>query len=210
MWIAPPLPSAEDDVLRGVLGGDRLYEQPAHQAQVAALLAFLAAPGPVHLEVGVDYGGRLLALAEAAPQTRFIGLEIKKPRVAELSAIAPPNCRFYAADARVLLDRVIPAGRLDRVDVLFPTPTFEAAHLLWTPRFARTLRRALREDGLLHSETDIEGLHHHIGHLLAGWPPAPPPPPAPVPSRRQRGCAREGWPIYTLDRRRPAAVPAPA
>ncbi len=56
MWIPPP-PAADDEAaLRGTLGGARLFEQPAHRAKVDALMAFLDAPGPVCLEVGVDYG----------------------------------------------------------------------------------------------------------------------------------------------------------
>ena len=203
MWIPPP-PAPEDEAaLRGALGGARLFDQPAHRAKVDALLAFLEAPGPVCLEVGVDYGGRLLAQAAADPGTRWIGLEIKKPRVAALCTAAPPNCLVWAADARVLLRRVLPPGRLSRVDVFFPTPTFERAHLLWSPAFVGALHRVLAPGGVVWSRTDVEGLHHHIAALLGDWSVAPQPDEAPVASRRERGCAREGWPVFSLCRRRP-------
>ncbi|MBL8614278.1 MAG: hypothetical protein JNM72_01595 [Deltaproteobacteria bacterium] len=210
MWIPPPPAPDDEAALRGTLGGARLFEQPAHRAKVDALLAFLDAPGPVCLEVGVDYGGRLLSQAAAQPGVRWIGLEIKKPRVAELSAKAPANCLVWAADARVLLARVLPPGRLSRVEVFFPTPTFERAHLLWSPAFVAALGRALAPGGLVWSRTDVEGLHHYVGALLAGWAPAESPPEAPVPSRRERVCAREGLPVFTLCRRRPMGALEPA
>jgi len=197
--------------VRGALGGSRLFEQPRYRAEVERFAAFVRAPGPVAVEVGFDHGRRLLSLAESRPGTRWVGLEVRKRRVWAVAAAAQArglaNLLPWRADARTVFRRVIPPGRLSRVDVLFPTPWWHAGHradrLLLTPAFVADVARALRADGVVHIATDVAPYFEHVAHLLREWTRVADPPPAPVPSRRAHGCARDGLPIHQATWRPP-------
>lgn len=202
MWRPPQIPESDDPRrVPGALGGSLLFEQPQYQAELARMQAFIEPPGPLCMELGFDHGMRILSLARAHPEQRWLGLEIRRQRVLAAAPHAPPNCLLWRADARTVLS-LMPEGRVDRIDVLFPTPVTQGKHLLWTPAFVRSVHHALRPGGLLYVLTDVEGLADHIRGLLHGWPEAPPPPPAPELSRRERVCRRDGLPVWTLCHRR--------
>jgi tRNA G46 methylase TrmB len=179
------------------LGGTRLLEAPEHRALAAHIARFLEPSGPVILEIGFDRGGRLLALARQSPGIRFLGVEIKKERARLAALQAPDNALLLALDARTLLSAAIPAGRLDRVDVLFPTPALRGRHLLWTPDFVELVAAALAPGGTLWLQTDVPALYEHAILLLQGWTSAEPPPADPVPSRRALVCARDEVPVFS-------------
>lgn len=201
-WQAPPMGDRRVEV-RGALGGSRLFEQPQYRAEAERFAAFVAAPGPVAVEVGFDFGRRLLSLAEADPSVRWVGLEVRKARADDLTARAASrgvtNLLPWRADARTVFRALMPAGRLTRVDVLFPTPWWHAGHrarrMLLSPGFVDDVCRALAPDGVLHVATDVAPYFAHVDNLMAGWRRVDDPPPAPIPSRREHVCARDGIPI---------------
>lgn len=201
-WQAPESTGARD--VTGALGGSRIFEQPRHRAEVERFDAFLAAPGPAAVEVGFDHGRRLLSLAAADRGVRWVGLEVRRQRVDALAAAAAirglDTLLPWRADARTVFRHVMPAGRLSRIDVLFPTPWWHARHrakrLLLTEAFVADAARALGSDGVLHIATDVQPYFAHVEALLGGWQRAPAPPPAPVPSRREHACARDGIAIH--------------
>lgn len=199
-WQPPDPTEATGEDIPGALGGSRLFEQPQYRAEVARFEAFIAAPGPVAVEIGFDHGRRLLALAQQDATTRWIGLEVRRARVDALAALAPPNLLPWRADARTVFRRLMPPGRLARVDVWFPTPWWHdrkrAERLLLTPPFLADLARALAPAGLFCVATDVAPYFEHLQTLLAGWHPAPLPPPAPAWSRREVTCHREGIPVH--------------
>ncbi len=199
-WRAPTADDPPTDDIPGALGGSRLFEQPRYRAELDRCLAFIAPPGPVALEVGFDHGRRLASLAAADARTRWIGLEVRRRRVEALAAHAPPNLLAWRADARTVVRHAIPAGRLARVDVWFPTPWWHAGkrarRMLLTLAFLNDVARALAPDGALCVATDVEPYFAHLTAQLAGWSPAPLPPPAPTPSRREATCAREGIAVH--------------
>lgn len=180
----------------GALYGSLLLEQPAHKPLVDAFLAFLEPPGPVALEVGADTFTVLLDQARVFPEVRWVGLEIRRRRVERARPHAPANAWLWAMDARTVLASVVPAGRLSRVDVRFPTPVTDARHLLFTEGFVQDVGRALAPDGVLTVSTDVQGMWEHVRGLLDGWIPASPPPRGEVRSRRERVCRRDGLTVY--------------
>lgn len=187
----PPLPARSRPT---AMHGSLLWERPEHAAAREALLAFVAGPGPLAVEVGVDHAMCILDHARRWPETRWLGLELRKRRVAAASPHAPPNCRLVAGDARAVLP-LLPDHRVDRVDVWFPTPATDPRHLLFGPAFVATLARVLRPGGVLAVASDVAPLHAWIAGWLAAWTPADPPPRGPVLSRRERVCRRDGLPV---------------
>lgn len=192
-WTPPAAPvRAARGRVPGALGGSRLLELPQYAAQRARLVAFAGGPGPRALEVGFDHGITLLANARAQPGWRWLGVEIRKRRVAGVQPHVPDNCLAERLDARILLACGLMDGALDRVDVLFPTPPVKGSHMLWTPAFVDDLGRALAPGGVVHVATDVPALAVLVRGLFAGWRPAPAPPACPALSRRDRVCRRDG------------------
>jgi tRNA G46 methylase TrmB len=195
-WEPPaPLPPGPGGI-RGALAGSRLLDQPEHAAFRDDLRAFLASPGPVALDVGIDHGTRFLDHARRFPEVRWLGSEIRRRRVAALQPHVPPNARVVATDARTLLAAVVPDGRLSWVYVLFPSPSNDPRHLLVTPELVAHLARTLAPAGAVHFATDVPGMARWIAACLAGWQPTDPPPSGPVLTRRERVCARDGRRVW--------------
>ncbi|MES2641539.1 MAG: hypothetical protein V4850_18750 [Myxococcota bacterium] len=207
-WTPPAaLAPSADGQLRGVLGGTALYDQPRHAEVRARVDAFVSGEGmvagPLAVEIGFDHGMRILDHARRWPDTRWLGLEIRKRRVAAAAPHAPPNCLLWRADARTVFTAVLPPASVAWVYILFPTPTDNPRHLLLTPTFVAAVRRVLAPKGAVYLATDVAGLHDHAAALLEGWADAPMPPMGPVLSRRERVCARDGLPVYRLCRTPP-------
>ncbi len=203
-WSPPDPPTrGEGGDVAGALGGSRLWDQPAQAADRARLDAFVAPGPPLAVEVGFDHGITLLAHARAFPGWRWLGAEIRRRRVAAVQPLAPDNCLPLRVDARVLFATLLPAGRVGRVDILFPTPALRGEHLLLTPAFVAALHRCLAPDGVVHLQTDLPALADLARERLAGWPDAPAPPTTPDLSRRARVCQRDGVPVHTVTVRRP-------
>ena len=155
------------------------------------------------VEVGVDRGYRLLAHARRWPEQRWLGVEVR--RTVEAAADhAPDNALLVRGDARAVLSRLVPAGRVARLDVLFPTPSHDPRHLLLTPAFAHLVARALAPDGVVHVATDVPGLATLAEQAFGTWPSRPPPPSGPVQSRREKVCAREARRVWRWTWGRPA------
>lgn len=196
-WTPPEAPvRRRRDRVPGALGGSRLLELPQQAAQRARIVAFAAGPGPRALEVGFDHGITLLANARAMPDWRWMGVEIRKRRVAALQPHIPEHCLAERLDARILLASGLVDGALHRVDVLFPTPPVQSKHMLWTPAFVDDLGRSLAPGGIVHVATDVPALARLVDELLSGWRITADPAPCPELSRRDRVCRRDGVPVH--------------
>lgn len=125
---------------------------------------------PLTFEIGFGMGASLAAMAAAAPERDFIGVEVHRPGVGKLLALVQEqgleNLRVYCDDAVEVLARCIPDDSLDRVQIYFPDPWHKKKHhkrRLVQPEFVQRLRAKLRIGGVLHLATDWE---HYAEHML--------------------------------------------
>jgi tRNA (guanine-N7-)-methyltransferase len=116
---------------------------------------------PVAVEIGPGRGEFLLASARADPQRNFFAIEHSASRTREITAglaqSGVENARVICGDAVCLIE-LLPAASVEAFYVLFPDPWWKRRHkkrLLWTPRFAAGVRRALTRGGTVELITDV-------------------------------------------------------
>ena len=131
-------------------------------------------PGPRVLEIGFGMGQSLVAMAEAAPATNFIGIEVHKPGVGKLlhSMVEHDvdNIRVYCHDAVEVLRDCIPANSLDTLQIFFPDPWHKKRHhkrRLIQPPFVAQLITKLKPGGVLHLATDWENYAQQMMAVLS-------------------------------------------
>jgi tRNA (guanine-N7-)-methyltransferase len=117
----------------------------------------------IELEIGFGRGMFLLERAQVAKEAGILGIEIKRKwaylveqRAARLGL---NHVRVYGADARDVLQRLMPAGRLARMFMHFPDPWWKKRHEKRRLRGAATFdpaARLLRPGGELFIQTDVE------------------------------------------------------
>ena len=131
-------------------------------------------PGPVTLEIGFGMGQSLVTMAEAAPQTNFIGIEVHKPGVGRLlygmEERGLSNIRIYCHDAVEVLRECIPDASLDTVQIFFPDPWHKKRHhkrRLIQPAFVSQLTTKLKPGGIVHLATDWENYAEQMMEVLS-------------------------------------------
>jgi tRNA (guanine-N7-)-methyltransferase len=112
---------------------------------------------PRVLEVGFGMGDSLISMAQAAPETDFIGIEVHPPGVGRLinsaGQLGLTNLRVY------LLQDCIADQSLDRFQLFFPDPWHKKKHhkrRIVQPEFVQLVRPKLKIGGVLHMATDWE------------------------------------------------------
>ncbi len=125
---------------------------------------------PVNLEIGFGMGASLVAMAKAAPDEDFIGIEVHVPGVGKLlhgmEEFDVDNIRVFQEDAVDILEHCIPDGSLDRVQIYFPDPWHKKKHhkrRLIQTAFVEKLRQKLKVGGVIHLATDWE---HYAEHMM--------------------------------------------
>ena len=129
--------------------------------------------GPRVLEIGFGMGQSLVAMAEAAPETNFVGIEVHKPGIGRLLHCMDDsdvqNIRVYCHDAvEVLRDCIAPAS-LDGIQIFFPDPWHKKRHhkrRLVQPPFVAQLVSCLKVGGRLHLATDWENYAQQMMEVL--------------------------------------------
>ena len=124
-------------------------------------------------------GQSLAELANREPQTGFIGIEVHRPGVGKLLALAEEaelaNLKVYCADAVEVLRRCIPDASLDLAMLFFPDPWPKKRHhkrRLVQPAFVEELRSKLKPGGVFHLATDWENYAEQMLEVLnaaPGW-----------------------------------------
>jgi len=122
------------------------------------------------LEIGFGMGDSLLKMAEAEPDTDFIGIEVHTPGVGTLMNSAAEqgidNLRVYLADANDVLEECFAAESIDRLQLYFPDPWHKKKHnkrRIVQPSFVQLVREKLRPGAVLHMATDWQ---HYAEQML--------------------------------------------
>lgn len=120
--------------------------------------------GPFEIEIGSGRGGFLFERADARPDARIVGLEIRlkwaalvDERLAKQGKAA--RARALNADAREALARLGPDGAVSVVYLHFPDPWWKKRHakrLVMGPGLLDSVARLLRAGGELFVQTDVE------------------------------------------------------
>ena len=116
----------------------------------------------VELEIGIGKGRFILREAERRPEVDFIGVEwsLKHLRIAKERALRNRlgNLRLHRADARHVVQELVPDGTFERVQVYCPDPWPKKRHhkrRLFTADTSRHLERILAPGGYLNVSTDV-------------------------------------------------------
>ena len=127
----------------------------------------------VEIEIGVGKGRFLLAQAAARPDVNFLGIEwsLKYLRVAKERATRPglTNVRLYRADARHVLEALVPDRSVTRVHVYCPDPWPKKRHhkrRLFTRESIGHIERVLVRGGYLDLSTDVRAYFDEIRALV--------------------------------------------
>ena len=163
------------------LAFDTLWEQRGLDPEAGLLDLPALFPGCTRfaLEIGFGMGQSLTELASREPQTGFIGIEVHRPGVGKLLALAEKaelaNLKVYCADAVEVLRRCVPDASLDLAMLFFPDPWPKKRHhkrRLVQPAFVAELRSKLKSGGVFHLATDWENYAEQMLEVLSvapGW-----------------------------------------
>jgi tRNA (guanine-N7-)-methyltransferase len=129
------------------------------------------------LEIGFGMGQSLAAMAAAAPEARFVGIEVHPPGIGsmclQIQSLGLENVRLYQHDAVEVLERCIGDSSLDRVQLYFPDPWHKRRHhkrRLVQPDFVSKIAGKLVNGGLFHLATDWEPYASHMLKVLEAEP----------------------------------------
>lgn len=129
---------------------------------------------PLVLEIGFGMGASLLTQATEMTDHNFIGIEVHTPGVGKLLAEAGDagltNLRTYQEDAIEVLNRCIPDGSVDLLQLFFPDPWHKKRHhkrRIVQAEFAQLVRRKLKVGGRFHMATDWENYAEHMVEVMS-------------------------------------------
>ncbi len=132
---------------------------------------------PVTLEIGFGNGETLAAMAAAAPERDFLGIEVHRPGVGHLLHCIETqglrNLRVICHDAVDVMRHMIPPHSLDRIQIFFPDPWPKKRHhkrRLIQSDFVTLLAQCLQPGGLLHLATDWAPYGEHMQAVIADFP----------------------------------------
>jgi tRNA (guanine-N7-)-methyltransferase len=132
---------------------------------------------PRVLEIGFGMGGATAAIAQARPETNFIGVEVHEPGVGALLKLidekALTNLRIVQHDAVEVSQHMVAPRSLAGVHIYFPDPWHKKRHhkrRLIQPDFVRQLVNHLAPGGYLHCATDWEPYARQMLEVLSAEP----------------------------------------
>ncbi|KAI0450781.1 putative methyltransferase-domain-containing protein [Xylaria acuta] len=135
------------------------------------------------VDIGCGFGGLLVALAPALPDTLLLGMEIRtsvaeyvQHRIAALRTQNPDTALYQnigclRANTMKFLPNFFRKGQLTKAFICFPDPHFK--HRKHKARIVSTTLNSeyayvIRPGGIVYTITDVEDLHHWmVGHLEA-------------------------------------------
>jgi tRNA (guanine-N7-)-methyltransferase len=132
-----------------------------YRAQSLDLDALFGRRAPRTVEIGFGDGESLVALASAAPERDYLGIEVHPPGVGHCllagAAAATGNLRVLSHDAVDVLEHCLGPGSVDEILIYFPDPWPKKRHgkrRLIQPAFAALLASRLAVGGRLRLATD--------------------------------------------------------
>jgi len=132
---------------------------------------------PRVLEIGFGMGDATAAIAQALPDTDFIGVEVHTPGVGALlkriGEMGLGNLRLIQHDAVEVLEHMIAPDSLAGVHVFFPDPWHKKKHnkrRLIQPEFVHQLVSRIAPGGYLHCATDWQPYAEQMLEVLSAEP----------------------------------------
>lgn len=129
--------------------------------------------GPLEIDLGCGDGSYLIAMAERFPERNFLGIERLLGRVRTACRHAArarlTNIRFLRLEFLYAAQRLLPAGSVAVVHLLFPDPWPKSRHRrrrTVTPEFLSAVHRILQPEGRLRIATDQEKYFRAIRELI--------------------------------------------
>ncbi|MGO1560639.1 tRNA (guanine46-N7-)-methyltransferase [Actinomycetales bacterium JB111] len=123
--------------------------------------AFGRDDGRLVVEIGCGAGEQLAHAAAAAPEDRFLGVEVWLPglvrTLGRVKEAGSTNVRLAGVDAAQALPILLPAGSVDEVWTFFPDPWPKSRHhkrRIVDAAFAATIARLLAPGGVWRLATD--------------------------------------------------------
>jgi tRNA (guanine-N7-)-methyltransferase len=150
-------PSMGLEVEQGMLKLDDVFERHA----------------PRVLEIGFGMGKSLVEMAQNAPDTDFIGIEVHRPGIgaclADAAEASLSNLRVFEHDAVEVLTNCIQDESLDRLQLFFPDPWHKTRHhkrRIVQSDFVQKIRSKLKLGGAFHMATDWEHYAHYMVEVM--------------------------------------------
>ena len=132
---------------------------------------------PRILEIGFGMGDATAAIAQALPDTDFLGIEVHPPGVGALlkriGELGLTNLRLLQHDAVDVLRHMVAPESLAGVHVFFPDPWHKKKHnkrRLIQAEFVALLASRLRAAGRLHCATDWQPYAEQMLEVLSAEP----------------------------------------
>ncbi len=132
---------------------------------------------PRILEIGFGMGDATAAIAQALPDTDFVGIEVHPPGVGALlkriGELGLTNLRLLQHDAVDVLRHMVAPESLAGVHVFFPDPWHKKKHnkrRLIQAEFVALLASRLRTGGRLHCATDWQPYAEQMLEVLSAEP----------------------------------------
>ncbi|MBD1389202.1 tRNA (guanosine(46)-N7)-methyltransferase TrmB [Neiella sp. HB171785] len=125
------------------------------------------------VEIGFGMGASLVAMAQAAPETNFLGIEVHRPGVgaclADVADLGLTNIRTMEHDAVEVLQHSLAENSVDRLQLFFPDPWHKKRHhkrRIVQPEFVALVHRVLKPGGVFHMATDWENYAEHMLEVM--------------------------------------------
>ncbi len=153
-----------------------IYRIPFDKALLDTQAAF-GRQAPVVLEIGFGMGDATAKIAQALPDTDFIGCEVHEPGVGALlkhiGEMGLTNLRLIQHDAVQVLEHMIADQSLAGVHIFFPDPWHKTRHnkrrLIQAPLVAHLVTK-LAPGGYIHCATDWEPYAQQMLEVLGANP----------------------------------------
>jgi tRNA (guanine-N7-)-methyltransferase len=148
-----------------------------HDTQPADWAAHFGKDAPLVLEIGFGMGQATAQIAQAQPETNFIGVEVHPPGVGALlqriESLGLTNLRILQHDAVEVLEQMVSPGSLAGIHVYFPDPWHKKRHhkrRLIQPPLVQLLAERLQPGGYLHCATDWQPYAEQMLAVLQAEP----------------------------------------